>query len=148
MALRTPHINIHDSHGRMGVLSRAGQLTVPCRFAYIGDADCYPPYAFEASEEAVPESLGACDIIDHTGKRLNPSGVKALAGTLWFGLAVVVREDDPQGKQGFMASDGRLLGDIRWHALTRHNSRLALAQDPESKLWVAGSRLPVFGSTA
>ena len=132
----TRHVRIFDSHGRMGLMTRAGVITAPCRYAYLGDPDSRTGAACEASLDRVPNGLGPCDLIDTTGRRLNPPGIKVLAGSLSFGIGVAVREEDgAEGLKGFIAADGRLLGDIRWSRVARHHSGLALVKESATGLW-------------
>ena len=133
---RTTHLRLIDGRGRMGLMAEDGRIALPCRYAYLSDPDCRTMVACEASEPTMPETLGACDIIDTQGRRTNPCGIKVLAGTLMNGRAVAVSDDENgERRMGYIASDGRPLGDIRWREVTQHWRSAAKVQDAATGLW-------------
>lgn len=126
---------IIDGEGCMGLLASDGRLALPCRFAYLSG---WSSMASEAAEELMPLPGGLCDLIDLEGRRLNPPGIKALAGSFGGRIGHVVREaDGPDGVRGFIGADGALLGDIRWRKVKGHDYLygIAVVQDGSTGLW-------------
>lgn len=125
-----------DGHGRMGLLALSGKVTVPCRYAYLGELDGQGGVsACEAHTTEIPLHEGQCDIIDERGKRTNPDGVKIVPGTLWFGTAVAFRENNRQGPLGRIRGDGRVIGEIRWRSIGQFWEGFAVVQDTSTKLF-------------
>ncbi|MGE3244926.1 MAG: WG repeat-containing protein [Beijerinckiaceae bacterium] len=133
---RTTHLRIFDGQGRMGLVNLSGEVTTPCTFAYLGEPDGWGRIvACEAHRTEIPLHSGACDLVDEQGARLNPPNIKVVPGTLFHGFALAKREGDSTGLVGMMASDGKVLGDIRWSKVKEFSWQRAAVQDPETGLW-------------
>jgi hypothetical protein len=131
---RTTHVRLINGRGKMGLMSMDGTVTVPCRFAYLGDPDGWGRIlACEAHEREIPLHSGQCDIVDAKGVRLNPDGIKVQPGTL-RGYAIAFRENDRLGHVGLIASDGTIVGGIRWRTVGEFEYDRARVEDATTGL--------------
>lgn len=135
--LRAEHcpVRIIDGQGRMGLMTGTGEVTIPCSLAYVSRPRHGKHLACEAAADAIPDQWDPCDLLDMTGRRLNPPGIKIRAGTLWCDTAVVHPDSgESRGLTGFMTSTGELFGG-KWKSIRAFSEGLAAVQDPETGLW-------------
>lgn len=133
---QTTHLRLIDGQGRMGLMAQDGVMTVPCRYAYLGEPDGWGRILVcEANNTEIPLHRGGqSDLIDEHGNRINPAGTKVRPGSLWHGYAVAFHEGDTSGAVGLMASDGRTVGGIRWKSVYEFSENLAVVQDLRTRL--------------
>lgn len=128
------HLHLANAAGRVGLCDVDGRLVLPCHYRWLGNIG-FGTQLLEAQRpgDAPDES----DLIDLAGQRINPPGVKLLAGSFdTCGQAVVIAEGTGEsGRKGLMANDGKLLGERRWRWIGAPNEGLATVQDTESGLW-------------
>lgn len=130
--------HVTNSQGQAGLADLSGKILLPCRYRWLSNVSFYhhPERRLEAQlPDALPEES---DLIDLTGQRINPTGIKVLAGTFdACGQAVVVREGSGEnGLKGLMDIEGQLLGELRWRwgDAMQHDKRAAV-QDDATGLW-------------
>lgn len=128
--------HVTAGNGLMGVADLSANMLLPCDYAWLS------PVSFHHRERRLEAQLPGSpplesDLIDLTGRRINPPGIKVLAGTFETeGQAVVVREGEGiSGHKGLMDIDGALLGDLAWAWICAASNGCAAVQDPDSKLW-------------
>lgn len=129
---------ITDGHGLAGMTDTSGKLLLPCRYRWLSNVSFYhqPERRLEAQWPDDPPEES--DLIDLTGQRINPPGIKVLAGTFAAcGQAVIVREGEGEaGLKGLMDIDGRLRGELRWRWIdAMQHDRRAAVQDDSTGLW-------------
>ena len=130
--------HVTNGQGLAGLADLAGKMRLPCRYRWLSDVSHYhhPERRLEAQ---LPEALSEeGDLIDLDGRRINPPGIKLLAGTFTaWGQAVVVREGEGNtGLKGLMDIEGRLRGEMRWCWInTMHHDKRAAVQDDTTHLW-------------
>jgi hypothetical protein len=130
--------HVTNGQGLTGLADLPGKILLPCRYRWLSNVSFY--HRTERRLEAqMPEALPEeSDLIDLAGQRINPPGIKVLAGTFdACGQAVVVREGSGEnGLKGLMDIEGRLLGELRWRWIDamQHDKRAAV-QDDATGLW-------------
>ena len=130
--------DITDGRGLTGMTDPSGKLLLPCRYRWLSSVSFYhhPEQCLEAQWPDDPPEES--DLIDLSGQRINPPGIKVLAGTFAAcGQAVVVREGAGEaGLKGLMDIDGHLLGELRWRWIdAMQHDRRAAVQDDATGLW-------------
>jgi hypothetical protein len=136
---------VTNADGLSGLIDLQGRFTVPCRYAYL-DEGRGSGGSFEIAEALEPDSRGEklCDLIDGDGRRINPSGLKVLAGTLRHDGCVVTTDDDSQPlRLDWMDNTGVVRkGDVslrpdelRWSAISPLAGDRRLVRCPDSGLW-------------
>lgn len=135
--LRAEHspVRIIDGKGRMGLMNGAGEVLVPCTYAYLSKPRHGAILACEANTETMPRPWDPCDLLDMSGRQLNPPGLRIRAGTLWHDIAVLHPDSpDAGGLTGFMTSKGEPLGR-RWKSIRAFADGYSAVQDPVTGLW-------------
>lgn len=125
---------VHNGSGLTGLANIDGQMLLLCRYRWLSHVGFRLPL-LEAQEANSPPDES--DLIDLTGHRINPPGIKLLAGSFdTDDQPVVVCEGTGEsGRKGLMDTAGQLLGDIRWRWIKAMNEGLAAVQDDDSGLW-------------
>lgn len=136
---------VTDEMGLRGLIDLEGRFSVPCQYAYLheGKAD---GACFEAATTLEPDSRGErlCDLIDGDGRRINPPGLKVLAGTLRREGCVVAPEGDSQAlrldwmdPRGLVRDGDASLGagELRWAAVGNLSDDRRLVRSPDSGRW-------------
>lgn len=128
------HIHITNSKGLAGLADLDGRVVLPCRYHWLGQISFQTPLLEAQLPDDRPDES---DLIDLAGERINPPGIKLMAGSFDTAYqAIVVREGTgEQGLKGLMSNDGRLLGEIRWRWICAFNDHRAAVQDGTSGLW-------------
>lgn len=128
------YLQVANQHGLIGLSNGEGEMLLPCRYRWLGNV-VFRQKLLEAQESNSPPDES--DLIDLTGHRLNPPGIKLLAGSFdTDDQPVVVREGTGEsGRKGLMDTTGQLLGDIRWRWIKAMNERLASVQDDDTGFW-------------
>lgn len=128
------YLQVANQHGLFGLSNGEGEMLLPCRYRWLGNVGFRLPL-LEAQEANSPADES--DLIDLSGHRLNPPGIKLLAGSFdTDDQPVVVREGTGEsGRKGLMDTAGQLLGDIRWRWIKAISEGLAAVQDDDSGLW-------------
>lgn len=128
------YLHIYNQEGLAGLANLEGQLLLPCRYRWLGNVGFGRP-VLEAQTVSCPGDES--DLIDLSGHRLNPPGIKLLAGSFdTDGQAVVVRQGSGEaGLKGLMDGAGNLLGDIRWRWIKTPSEGRAAVQDEASGRW-------------
>lgn len=128
------YLQVANQQGLIGLANGEGKMLLPCRYRWLGDVG-FRQQLLEAQEANSPPDES--DLIDLTGHRLNPPGIKLLAGSFdTDGQPVVVREGTGEsGHKGLMDTTGQLLGDIGWRWIKAMSEGLAAVQDDDSGLW-------------
>lgn len=130
--------DITDGRGLTGITDTSGKLLLPCRYRWLSNVSFHhhPERRLEAQWPDDPPEES--DLIDLAGQRINPPGIKVLAGTFAAcGQAVVVREGEGEaGLKGLMDIDGHLHGELRWRWIdAMQHDRRAAVQDDSTDLW-------------
>ncbi|GAB1394868.1 hypothetical protein MASR1M60_30320 [Rhodocyclaceae bacterium] len=129
---------ITDGRGMAGMADPSGKLLLPCRYHWLSNVSFYHHPERRLEAQLPGAHAEESDLIDLAGNRINPPGIKVLAGTFAAcGQAVVVREGEGEpGLKGLMDIDGCLLGELRWRWIDamQHDRRAAVQDDP-SGLW-------------
>lgn len=125
---------VHNGRGLSGLANIDGQMLLPCRYRWLGDVGFRLPLLEAQDANSPPDES---DLIDLAGCRINPPGIKLLAGSFDAdGQPVAVREGTGEaGRKGLMDTAGQLLGDIRWRWIKAMSEGLAAVQDDDSGLW-------------
>lgn len=128
------HFPISNSKGLAGLADLDGRIVLPCRYRWLGHIGFRTSLLEAQSPDDRPDES---DLIDLSGKRINPPGMKLLAGSFdTAGQAIVVREGNGEkGCKGLMSNDGRLLGEMRWRWINALNEDRAAVHDAVSGLW-------------
>lgn len=136
---------VANAEGLRGLVGRDGRFILPCRYAYLvnasGDGGC-----FEVAETLTQDRRGEllCDLIACDGKRINPAGIKALAGTCQQTGCVVTMEDERKPLRfdwmdiaGAVRNGEATLSPngLRWAAVGNVSEGLRLVRCPDSGLW-------------
>lgn len=161
-------IRVHDASGRAGVVHLmdmddtllgkvVGYWVQPCQWHYLhGGSSAEPVY--EAAQTLAPDAQGevVCDLLDVlTGARLNPAGIKVLAGTLGHDCCIAINEAGASAvsrRLDLMSLAGRVMHgppdagraapghagtpeDLRWSKLFASTEGLRPVQSPLSGQW-------------
>ena len=144
ISLRDRYI-VTNENGLSGLIDLDGRFTVPCQYAYLHQGQANGA-CFEAATTLKADNRGEmlCDLIDGDGRRINPPGLKVLAGMLRRDGCVVTPEDDTQPLRldwmditGVVRNGETLLtpNELRWSAVGNMSDGLRLARCPDSGLW-------------
>ena len=133
-----------------------GHWVQSCIRPYLNGPRCAVGELLEAAHHLMPDARGEilCDLIRPlSGERVNPPGVKALAGTLESQGALVVNEDDRHPirlgrvdrrgqlfcgqavEEGDLAIQSWGCEDLRWAAIHDESRGLAAVRCPDTGLW-------------
>lgn len=128
------YLHLYNHQGLAGLARTEGQVLLPCRYRWLGQPG-FRQTLLEAQE--VADSPEESDLIDFSGQRINPPGIKLLTGSFnTDGQSVVVREGTgAAGLKGLMDTAGQLLGDICWRWIKAAGHKLTAVQDDDSGLW-------------
>lgn len=134
--LDSGHAHVFNGAGLAGLMDGRGRLVLPCRYAWLGGLrDGGTGWVLEAQQPGTPSDES--DLIGLDGLRLNPPGIKLLAGTLQYNrYAVALAEGTGvTGRKGLLHGSGELLGGLRWRWIKALCERRAAVQDAETGLW-------------
>lgn len=131
---RHGHLTITNNKGLAGLADLDGRIVLPCRYRWLGHTGFRTPLLEAQSPDDRPDES---DLIDLSGERINPPGIKLMAGSFdTADQAIVVREGTGEtGLKGLMSNDGRLLGEMRWRWIDALNEDRAAVHDDASGLW-------------
>ena len=131
---RRGYFLVRNGEGLAGLANIDGMMLLPCRYRWLGHIGFRQPLLEAQEANGLSDES---DLIDLAGRRLNPPGIKLLAGSFdTDGQPVVVREGTGEsGRKGLIDTAGQLLGDIRWRWIKAMNEGLAAVQDDDSGLW-------------
>lgn len=131
---RRGYFLVRNGDGLAGLANIDGLMLLPCRYRWLGHIGFRLPLLEAQEANNLPDES---DLIDLAGRRLNPPGIKLLAGSFdTDGQPVVVHEGTGEsGRKGLMDPKGLLLGDIRWRWIMAMSEGLAAVQDDDSGLW-------------
>lgn len=129
--------HVTNGMGLTGLADIEGRMLLPCRYRWLSYISFYHPEPKLLEAQLPDASSQESDLIDVSGHRINPPGLKLMAGSFaTCGQAVVGREGEGEsGLKGLMAIDGALLDEMRWRWIDAMNDKRAAVEDPATGQW-------------
>lgn len=135
LKLTGEHIQVINRNSLVGLMNVSGHLALPCRYTWLGRA------LRNWDQQFMEAQLPNChpdesDLINLAGERLNPPGIKLLAGTLHSGAVAIKEGAGEAGLKGLMNSmSGEMLGELQWRWVNELWNGFAAVQDDATGLW-------------
>lgn len=129
------HNHVVNREGLIGLMNHLGHLVLPCRYTWLGWSR-----ESEVHKLVMEAQLPGChpdesDLISLSGERLNPPGIKLLAGTLNSAGVAIEEGSGEAGLKGLMSKTGEMLGGLCWRRVKDLWGGLAAVQDDATGLW-------------
>jgi len=135
LKLNAGHIQVINRNSLIGLMNVSGHLALPCRYTWLGSA------LRNWDQQFMEAQLPNChpdesDLINLAGERLNPPGIKLLAGTLH---SAAVATEEGSGEAGLKclmnSTSGKMPGELQWRWVKELWNGFAAVQDDTTGLW-------------
>lgn len=129
------HIQVVNRKGLIGLMNDLGHLALPCRYTWLGwsrESDVHRLVMEAQLPGCHPDES---DLISLSGERLNPPGIKLLAGTLNSAGVAIEEGSGEAGLKGLMSKTGEMLGGLHWRWVKDLWYGRAAVQDDAAGLW-------------
>lgn len=129
------HIQVVNREGLIGLMNDSGHLVLPCRYAWLGWSSGSEKHGLVMEAQLPNACPDESDLINLARERLNPPGIKLLAGSLHSAGVAVEEGSGEAGLKGLMNKTGEMLGGLRWRWVKELWGDRAAVQDDATGLW-------------